>query len=501
MPVFFKGTSGSGNTGIDNLINSYIVSADGNINAGDLCEFVNGSQVKRTGVNESLAAKTLQGVVASNKYKAMFIGTTKVAIMAVGQAIAVPYFAIIDCIDNTRLKVLNNAKLADLSEQCFDCNMSKVDDNTFLFVYTNSDNGNIFGRVVTVDSSNNIVLGTKTQIISTYTVGVHMTDKIGTNRFVLFYTEGSGGTAKSAAICLKVIAGALSFGSVYNDATIANASYSDLSVVSEGSIAYVIVAYRNNTNYFLNVRVLSINDTAITFGYNYVLNSNQTSDVSIAKISTNKFIITYMKYDSATAPYWTLWSVVVNTVTNDTSISSGALYVIRNEYAISARVKRIDDTHAVVAFLIGSLNYMCVLSITGTYVEPQIPTAQLYFGYHDLLQFAGDEKKFMLVFCNNANVTTCGIVFRFSDLYLTPTFRTITNQVPKVIAIADTIPSNTGKFGVDGLVELNEDVLTPGSYQYCDENGLMTTVKTNFEIGISISQKELLLKSFWSRGV
>jgi predicted GNAT superfamily acetyltransferase len=133
-----------------------------------------------------------------------------------------------------------------------------------------------------------LTLGAETTFNAAFTSSTKIT-ALDDNKIVVIYVDGSN-SFFATAIVGTISGTTISWGSTY----VFNANgTSDMDITSVDTNK-IVIAYRNYGNSsFGTAKVGTISGTVITFGSEYVFNSNTTDKISIATLDTDKIIVAY----------------------------------------------------------------------------------------------------------------------------------------------------------------------------------------------------------------
>jgi len=179
----------------------------------------------------------------------------------------------------------------------------------------------------------------------TYDTSVSALDS---THFIVAYRD-YGNSDYGTAVIGTISGSTISYGSEY----VFNSGDTRYPSVSALDATHFIVAYRDYGNSSYGTAVIgTISGSTISYGSEYVFNSETTRYTSVSALDSTHFIVAYQDYDNSS--YGT---AVIGTVSGST-ISYGSEYVFNSGDTRYPSVSALDATHFVVAYQdIGNSNY------------------------------------------------------------------------------------------------------------------------------------------------
>jgi uncharacterized membrane protein YciS (DUF1049 family) len=164
--------------------------------------------------------------------------------------------------------------------------------------------------------------------------------KLSSTKFVLAYTD-EGNSKKGTAVVADVSGNIVAYGSKY----VFNSAWTlEISVAALSSTKFVIV-YRDESNSGSSTAVIGdVSGNTITFGSEYVFNSGSTVYISVAALSSTKFVAAYRDYGNSS--YGT---AIIGDISG-TTITYGSESVFNSSNTGWTSVAALTSTRFVVAF-------------------------------------------------------------------------------------------------------------------------------------------------------
>lgn len=471
---------GGNNNAVDDIIRNYTVSADGNINAGDLCEFING-QVRKTFKTTVSTNDVALNSVASMYSVSEVLDSTHVIVFYAGVSTYL-WAVVLTIVDHSTISIGALTQLTSVATVSIATTL--INPYKILISYQGA-SGYLNSAVVTVDGDT-ITLGTPSVLNAVSSTAIN-SKRLDTNRVLLTYRATSGYLftivliiKNNAIYSFGAILQTIPYSSTVYDVAVLTPTtavicyvystctyYSFLSIVDTlvtvqvGGVSligrtpsalelltidstHVFVQFVDSSNNFLSSGVLVISGTTLyTKIFEPVYSCGSFLDIKFLNEDKSKILIVY----AGASPYY-MYARVINIVEYEqvfgTPIQLNSLPSYYNSISV------IDEKHAIVSFRNNTSTYLSAvhLGIDGTTVSKTVIT-------HDLS--------------------------------------------PKIIAQSSAISGNLASFLIKGTVkELSG--LVPNSEYYCDDSGNLTKTVTDIRIGVALSNTELLVdKAWWER--
>ncbi len=164
---------------------------------------------------------------------------------------------------------------------------------------------------------------------------------LSTTKFVVAYHDG-GNSNYGTAVIGDVSGTDITFGSEY----VFNSPSTDYMSVAALTSSKFVVAYRDNANSFYGTAIIGdVSGTVITFGSEYVFNSGYRSDhESVMALTSSKFVIAYSDISNSS------YGMAVIGDVSGTVITFGSEYVFNSGYTSYTSVAALTSSKFVVAY-------------------------------------------------------------------------------------------------------------------------------------------------------
>jgi len=390
-------------------------------------------------------------------------------------------------------------------------------DTKFVVAYTNSSCTAVIGEV----SGNTITYGSE-YVFKPDGCAYLTVATLSDTKFVVAYSGGSGyGTAVIGDVSGTII----TFGSEF----IFNTDSSQFTSAAALTDSKFVVAYMDcdNSNYGTAV-IGDVSAMTITYGSEFVFNSNTSNFISTAALSDTRFVVAYM--DSGSPKNY--GTAVIGDVSG-TTITYGSEFVFNTDTSYYPSAAALTDSKFVVAYkdsgnskygtaVIGDVSAMTITYgsefVFNTDTTDLISTAALsdtrfVVAFYD----EGDSDYGIAVVGEVSGITiTYGsdVVFNPADTYYISAApltgnkfvtaysdrnrgRAVIGEAPTIVNIVGIAKeSKTAGQALPVIIGGVSDVhsgLIPGEIYYRDISGSLTTTETDWPIGLAISETELLL--------
>ncbi|MCP4168540.1 MAG: hypothetical protein GY759_21970 [Chloroflexi bacterium] len=358
---------------------------------------------------------------------------------------------------------------------------------------------------------------------------------LSSTKFVVSYSDDVN-SKHGTAVIGDVSGSTISFGNEYvfnPDDTTATAPTNPISATSLSSTKFV-VAYRDGGNSDSGTAVIGdVSGSTISFGTEAVFNSGDTAYISVAALSSSKFVVAYT--DEENSKYGT---AVIGDVSGST-ISYGSQHVFNSTETKHISAAALSSTHFVVAYadgdgdgpssdmfgtaVIGDVSgstidygneYVFNVTRTELISTAALSSTQFVVAYSDVnnsgfgTAVIGDVSGSTIDYGNeyvfNPAVTTDNSAAALSSTQFVVAYTDNGNSEYGTALVIGPIGSTVGIAGetktdgetvpviIGGVSDVHSG-LTQGEIYYIDISGDLTTSETDRRIGLAISDTELLL--------
>lgn len=470
------------NSVLDSIIDSYVVSADGNLNAGDLCEFING-QIRKTSYATATSSLTQVNSVASTYISSTVLSATQILVAYSGTSGYL--YAVILTISGATISVGTIYQVNSVSSTFM--SSTTLSPTSALVSYVGA-SGYLWAVVLTI-SGTTISVGTLTEIhaySSTYTSVVTLSS---TSVFLAYNCSGL------EAVVLTISGSTINVGTITSLGSLTGCNYVSIAMLSPTTL--VVSCEGTSSTYMYSIVVnVNTNNNTLTAGTFTQITAVATPYVSSIVLSSTQVLINY----PSTSSY--LYSVIL-TITG-LSISIGTPVQI-NSMASSYISSVLLTPTSVAVFYNGTSGYLygVVLAINGFIINVGTITQLNSTGGTDYItSTALDATHIVVSYQNNAGSSYLwSVLLGISGSTISNTVVTHSKQ-PYVVCPIATISGNTVAGILKGIVT-GLSGLTPQATYYCDDSGNLTTVQTRATekaVGVALSSTDLLIpKGFWER--
>jgi hypothetical protein len=473
------------NTILEQIVDNYVVSSDGNLNVGDLCEFING-QVRKTSYAGGTSSPTQINSTYCSGITSVALDSTHILVTYIASPNNYLYSVVLT-VSGTTIAVGTPVQVNSYGSS-YIC-VTKLSSSQVVISYASS---YLYSQVLTI-SGTSISVGAITQTYAGGATWVTNTTLDATHVLVSFQDTSSGSYLSSQ---LLIISGSTIITSAFTQITGIVPQYISCATLDS---THVLVSYMNagTTGYYLWTVVLSINGTTLTVGTPVQVNSICTVYTSCVTLDSTHVLVSYQ--NNTTGSY--LWSVVL--IISGTTISVGALYQVNSVASQFITSVALDSTHVLVSYCNGSVYgylYSQVLTISGTSISIgalyQVNSTNVNFIFPVLLS----PTEVGISYINTTSVT-----YYLWSTILGISGNTVSNTIvshalsPNVISLGAKNAGSTSQFGIKGIFS-GLSGLTPSMTYYCDNNGNLTITVTSIRIGVALSSTDLLIdKAWWER--
>jgi hypothetical protein len=220
----------------------------------------------------------------------------------------------------------------------FDISVAALSSEKFVVAYRDVDN-NIYGTACVGSISGNVIDFSGEQLFNlgkTFDISVAA---LPSEKFVLAYSDSDTFTGR-ARICAVISGDTIDFGPDY----VFNSITNYISVAALSSEKFVVTYQDFSNSYYGTACVGAILGNVIDFGDEYVFNQVEVRDVSVAALSSHKFVVAYQDYGDL--KYGT---ARVGAISGDV-IGFGAKYVFNQDETRDVTVAALSSEKFVVAY-------------------------------------------------------------------------------------------------------------------------------------------------------
>ena len=219
--------------------------------------------------------------------------------------------------------------------------IAKIDDTHFVFVYIDGGNSSYGTAVIGTISGNVISYGSEYVFnsASTYVPSVALIDS---THFVVSYQDG-GNSSYGTSIIGTISGSTISFGSEY----VFNSSSSLYCLTRLIDSTHFVVSYRDigDSSYGKSVIGTISNDDEIAFGSTYTFKSSTTFSMDSKIIDSTHFVICYR--DFAFLGYG---RSIIGTISNGNEIAFGSEYTFNSAATNYISVSKIDSSSFIISY-------------------------------------------------------------------------------------------------------------------------------------------------------
>lgn len=455
--------AGSSSSNVKELVQDFVVASGESVTTGDVVQFLDG-----------YVSRASDGIGSELAFSAAYTTYSAFAPLSSTQFVVVFHdsnnsnygTAMIGTISGNTITysskfVLNPAATYEIS-------VATLSPAKFVVTYRDGDNS-YYGTAVIGDISGNTITFSSEYVFNPASNYPISTTALSSTKFVVAYRD-FGNSSYGTAVIGDVSGNTIAYGPEY----VFNTAPTDNISVAALSSTRFVVAYRHNDEG--KAVIGDISGTSITFGSEYVY-SEPTRNISVASLSATQFVVAYA--DSDLAWYGT---AVVGDVSG-TTITYGKEYIFNAAQTNSISVSPLSSTQFVVAYadlvtndyaswVIGDISGNTitygstpVFNSANTYgiTTARLSSTQFVVGYRD-----GGNYDYGTAVIGNVTGSTVGIAGESQSEG---------QSVPVIIGGVSDIHSG----------------LTPGDIYFSDASGGLTTFATTRRIGLALSNSELLL--------
>jgi hypothetical protein len=295
---------------------------------------------------------------------------------------------------------------------------------------------------------------------------------LSSTKFVVAYSGVGGGTA----IIGDVSGNAITFGSEY--VFFSGGAYGMSTALL--SPTKFVVAYRDGGNLdYGNAVIGDVSGNDITFGGERLFNSGGTFDISTIALSSNKFLMAYR--DRGNSNYGTL---VIGTVSGSTS-TFGPEYVFNSEDSYNISLTLLSSGTFAVAYRDDG-NSGC-----GTVVFGSVSNDIIQFGTKCIFS------PYVTGEISAASLYSTRLLITYGDIGNSEYGKAVIGYIGTPALVGVAAESRTAGEMLPVIIHGVSDVhsgLVPGTIYYWDYiEGELTTIQTDYKVGLAISEDEILL--------
>ena len=462
---------------VDELVHNYAVSSDGNINVGDLCEFIDG-KVRKT----KKTVHTLVKIAASDgQYKPIILDYKRVLLIyttSIGRSA-------ICCV---LLTITNNTITVGTITDIYVGPVNTIypvliDENRIYLISTDMKNSPS-GQVLTIASD--VVTTSPKTVISSGSVFNCNVLKLDFMNILFTFSNSQEEDCTLWGQVITVSDTTYKIG-VSTQMTTFNVSCYELSLAGiVGSARYFWASYINDADGLIYYKSFIIRTDVVESDTDPVT-LNISGDFANALLDNFNFLVCYI--DSTNI----LKAMVVTR--NGVTFSAGPIAEIFAEESDEFQVTRIDSTHAVVSYIdsVDCFVHASLLTINeNVIIQGDTITLNSESSYYLYCQSVNGIQV-IVSFIESTQTSTYSMILEIKNNNLSIS----KNISPKILALKDGAADATASFMFSGIATRLIG-LVPSATYYCNDNGDLTTTVTLFKIGVALSSTELLIKKpFW----
>lgn len=494
----------SGAREVEDIIQSYIVSADGNISAGDLCEFVNG-QVRTTKLKTAdLKAVTNIPVSSKFKLKALQVNSTQVLVIGVNNSTNLLWGQLHEV--NEITNTVSSGALTQLSSvmiRFFDA--CKLSDSQVFLTYTSTADNTI--RSVVLSLSGNTVFVNTVINVNGYVpyniIAVSATPTtacvyfVHANQAIWYLTWSISGTNLSTL----------------NQAQWQADSYTTFESLQISKIqsGYYLVSFlkRHNTDLtgttFLAYAV-KIDGGANPTPFGGISSGNyNVGEFAASNVLNGNFCLAMLDQSTGVLSV-SKYKVTINTTAMTSTFEYGTpLYgIVRRSVHANIAVVMLEDSIAMLNWTDAPYSglYTSMLTFSGCY--PQAMTTPILMDSVQrryLLETVMVNGRILQVYSLPGNSNYIEFLEATYIRGLLKLKKVVSTEKPQGVALNSANAGETVKLLIKGIKVVGQ-TLEPNATYYCNEAGKLVKDPTIFPIGIALNVSELSVNTpWWERGL
>jgi hypothetical protein len=216
--------------------------------------------------------------------------------------------------------------------------VSSLDSSHFVVSYSDEGNSWYGTAIIGTVSGSDISYGSEYVFNSAETDDPSVSS-LDSSHFVVSYTDG-GNSWYGTAVIGTVSGSDISYGSEY----VFNSAETYTSVSSLDS-SHFVVSYADEGNSWYGTAIIgTVSGSDISYGSEYVFNSADTWESPVSFLDSSHFVVSYV--DDGNSDYGT---AIIGTVSGS-DISYGSEYVFNSDYTYDISVSSLDSSHFVVSY-------------------------------------------------------------------------------------------------------------------------------------------------------
>ena len=490
---------------IEDMIFEYTVSADGNIVAGDLCEFING-QVRKTKYETFNATTNVMNSTASMNINSILLNDNYVLVFFQYNTGSYPMIMLLKIDAGIITKVITETQV--LNAAVSNMNVVKISETKALITYRLNSDTYMYGVIININYVNNSFSLVSAQKLTSIASDKPFCIQISNGRVLMLY---SGTTNYYLyGIVLTISNDVIYLGTNYALGSATNTSVITGYKLSGDRVFFFWEFYTSGYNlYYGMIDVSDLGVVTYTVGSAYWDSGQRFYQTVVSCYGASKLILIEQNYEcykflftlrNTTSPYYTMlcpiyiygnFNVVLDINFITATIGDGACDIVRIDN-YSAYLVAYTNTGAVVKYLKITFDQITKTISVGA-VNLLNSSA---FGTAFNVFLLKNKKAVLVGFYSNAvGAFSCDL----SENALSTKFVTKSLK-PKLMCVSGAIIGSKAKFQFANIIS-NLSNLSPYAEYYCDNNGSLTTTVTNFYIGIALSSTVLLVKNpYYEKG-
>lgn len=473
---------------LDQIVDSYIVSADGNLNAGDLCEFINGQIRKTSYTTTSSIDNQVNSIYSASFVSSTPISSTQALLAYIGNVSNSYLYVVVLTINGASISIGTPTQITSVSTSF--PNLSVLNSTTIVISYLPGTTY-VYSNILTISGST-ISVGSQTQISTI--IGYYIESLVlNSNQILLTYMNASSSPYQTMGVILTISGSSISIGAATQITNMRQA----VSTLTKLSATSALIIFRDNSSSYLWAVAISISGTNITAGATVEVYGATANWLTLVTLSTTQAVAVWQGASS--------YLQAVSIIVSGTTIVLGTVTQVVN--AVTAYTASVAvNSNQVIAFYVNSSNYLAAVMLTiaaGGILTNGSPIVLVSLNTYQLQAMLIDSQHVLLSY--QIDLSTCYVYSRIIgiDNLVNPSLTVVThNKQPNVLALTSGTSGNTIKCGLKGIIKPNIN-FTSGVTYYCDDSGKLVVIPTRAgekPIGVSLSDTELLInKGFWER--
>lgn len=349
------------------------------------------------------------------------------------------------------------------------------------FAVTYCDIGNsYYGTTIIGDVSGNTISFGSEYVFNPADTGETVAVNLNSTQFAVVYSD-DGNYGYGTAIIGDVSGNSITFGLEY----VFNTDMSNrISAAALSSTKFVITYRESGTTGDGTVIISDVTGNIISFGSEYIFNAQSTFSIAVMALTPNLFITAYG--DGGNSTYGT---AIIGNVSGNT-ISFGSEYVFNTDTTTYNALAALSPTQFILSYVNNNITDYYSAVVIGTVSGSSIIFSSVYVINQDDTSFTSipllSSNQFIVAYCDRGN------------LYYGTAVVIDTNQVKgegSFIGIAkeSAIEGETVPIIIEGVSDVHSGLIAGEVYYFNRLLGVLTTTITDYKIGLALSETEILL--------